>query len=303
MNFYGLETPRRGFVCDWANSPIYYLSMLKSTMQIDTIRLPFSREYAEAGDFYLMDNFIHDCTSLGMDVILDYHRTWASHQGPTPQEGISLDQFKNTWTTLALRYKDYPNVIGIGIFNEYQGTDVSYITNVHNQIISTIESLVPNRYLYFVGCPNWGGDCEHVRLDNFSIDESRVFVEVHKYIFSGSSNHDDWDISMPVSIPPSNWFVGEVGWKHDVPQEREWAETFLAYLNKRNITNVCAWTIAHSGDTDGWWKDDCKEFDWSKASVLTSFWNDGFKRTRGLYTTKRRLRCGHCSQVQYNAVL
>lgn len=290
MNFYGLETPRHGFVCDWQHPPIFYLSMLKQTMGIDTIRLPFSREYVQTNDFFLMDNFIHDCGSLGINIILDYHRTWSSHQGPTPEEGITLDQFIQTWKDVALRYKDYPSVIGIGVFNEYQGTDVSYIINVHNKVIAAIESVIPNKYMYFVGCPKWGGDCERFRLNNFNINNSRLFIEVHKYIFSGASNAADWDISIPSAIPSSNWFIGEMGWKHTVPQEREWAEGFLSYLNKRNISNVCAWTIAHSGDTDGWWKDDCEVFDWSKASVLKTFWDGTFKRLRELYDTKPRLR-------------
>ena len=85
---------------------------------------------------------------------------------------------------------------------------------------------------------------------------------------------------MPKSIPSDRWFIGEVGWKNSIPEERLWAETFLAYLNKRNISNVCAWTIAHSGDTEGWWKDDCTTFDYSKAALLNGFWDHSLKRTR-----------------------
>ena len=285
MNFYGLETPRLGFVCDWAHPPYHYLSILKQTMNIDTIRLPFSREYIESGNFSLMDCFIRDCNSLGLSVILDYHRTYASHQGPSPEEGISLTQFEDTWALVAARYKDHGNVIGIGIFNEYQGKDAEYVIKIHNQVISAIESVVPDKYLYFVGCTNWGGDCGQFRLDKFNIDPERLYIEVHKYIFSGASNPTDWDISIPSSVPSSNWFIGEMGWKSTIPREREWAHTFLSYLHKRNITNVCGWTIAHSGDTDGWWKDDCEVFDWGKAAVLNAFWETRSRRLRGSLDT------------------
>lgn len=290
MNFYGLETPRRGFVCDWAHPPLYYLTILKHAMQIDMIRLPFSREYIEQNDYHLMDSFILDCASLNMSVILDYHRTWESHQGPTPEEGINLAQFQDTWKKVALRYNHYSNVVGIDIFNEYQGRDASYIINIQNRVISVIESMLPGRYIYYVGCTNWGGDCEKFRLNRFNIDASRLHIDVHKYVFSGTSNPPDWDISIPNTIPAANWFIGETGWKNNVPQERQWAETFLSYLNKRNITDVCAWTIAHSGDTDGWWEDNCETFDWNKASVLNTFWDGGFKRLRELYGTKPRLK-------------
>ena len=281
MNFYGLETPRRDFVCSWSHDPEWYLKQLQSNLGINTIRLPFSRDYIQAGDLTLMDLFIAKCGKLHMDVILDYHRTWESHQGPTPEEGITLVDFVNTWLTLCGRYLNTNNVIGIGIFNEYQGTDISYLKRFQQYTIHAIESAYPNRFEYFVGGTNWGGDCEQMNPNDYGVDPKRVFIESHKYSFSGTADHSDWDHSIPRSVLSQNWLIGETGWKHGVPSDQVWAEKFLSYLSSRNITNVCAWTIAHSGDTEGWWNDNCQDFDWNKAALLKSLWTKEFKRLRG----------------------
>jgi len=281
MNFYGLETPRPGLVCDWQNPPTYYLDILVGNMSINTIRLPFSYEFIKWGKMETIDSFITACDERNVQVILDYHRTWSSHQGPQPEEGITREEFLKAWEYMVTKYASVPTVMGIGIFNEYQGEDINYLSKMQNEVIQYIEKLFPKRFNYFLGCPKWGGDCSKMNLGLYKgIEPSRLFVEVHKYIFSGTSNEADWDKSMPRSIPPDRWFIGEVGWKNNIPEERLWAETFLAYLNKRNISNVCAWTIAHSGDTEGWWKDDCITFDYSKAALLNGFWDHSLKRTR-----------------------
>ena len=274
FNFYGFETPRYGLVCDWKNPPLYYLTLLKSSMGVDTIRLPFSRENILRNAFYYMDNFISDCASLHLNVILDYHRTWSNHQGPHPEENITTQDFINAWVMIAYRYYEKDNVIGLDIFNEYQGWNSSYIIGIQNRVIRAIEEEMPGRYLFFVGCVNWGTDCEDFRLDHFTIAPNRLFVTVHKYIFTGSNTVVEWDRTIPRHIPASNWFIGEVGWRNDNAIERQWAESFLAYLSSRDIHNVCAWTIAHSDDTGGWWKDDCESFQTDKVHLLTDVWTD-----------------------------
>lgn len=282
MNFYGLETDRESFVCDWIHEPKWYLYQLKRYMLINTIRLPFSYEYVTKSNMQRMDSFIDDCNDLGLDVILDYHRTWKSHQGYSPEEGITREQFITSWINLARRYYNKKNVIGIGVFNEYQGSNYSYLINIQNGVIDAIEKEMPRRYSYFLGCTNWGGNCSEMSLNNYNADTDKIFIEVHKYIFSGNSVESDWNLSVPDTIPPENWFIGEMGWKDDFPEQREWAEKFLVYLTKRNISNVCAWTIAHSGDTEGWWKDDCETFNWSKLALFNSLWTETLKRIRDL---------------------
>ena len=273
MNFYGLETPYKNYVCSWKNKPEYFLRRLQQDMNINTIRLPFSYEYISGSDISRMQEMIETCLSLNITVILDWHRTWSSHQGAIPEEGITLDIFVSAWMNLLERFKMYPNVKGVGVFNEIQlQNDFEYTNKLHRYILPMLESQFPNRFSYFIGCPSWGGNCSDMHFNDMPT-WNRTFIEVHKYRFSGRSTRDDWDISIPTHIPPSRWFVGELGWKQTVDEDATWGKGFLQYLVQREISNICLWTIAHSGDTDGWFKDDCETFDIAKATeVVTTVW-------------------------------
>ena len=77
VNFYGIETERKAPVCDWQNPPKWYLQQLKDGYGLNTLRLPYSREYAMGNDFRKMDELINTCRELDIRVILDYHRTYA----------------------------------------------------------------------------------------------------------------------------------------------------------------------------------------------------------------------------------
>lgn len=270
MNFYGLETQYKNFVCSWKNQPEFFLRRLQQDMDINTIRVPFSYEYITGSDISKLQEIIQTCQQLNIDIILDWHRTWSSHQGAVPEEGITLDIFVSAWINLLERFKVYPNVKGVGIFNEVQLlNDFPYVHKMHRYILPMLEAQFPNRFSYFIGCPSWGGNCSSMDFSDLTV-WNKTYIEVHKYRFSGKSDRADWDVSIPASIPPERWFVGEVGWKQTVDEDQTWAKGFLQYLVQRNITNACLWTIAHSGDTDGWFKDDCESFDEDKAKEVTN---------------------------------
>lgn len=283
MNFYGLETDRVGLVCDWVHDYEWYLDSLQNNMLINTIRLPFSYESFKANNTKLMTKIIDSCHQRKMKVILDWHRTWASHQGPTPEENITLSEFTHTWVDILTQF---PNVYGVGIFNELQPADASYANKLHRQTIETIEKAFPGKFTYFTGCPLWGGDCQGIDLADMPTWD-RTFVEIHHYFFRGNHTTSEWDALMPRSIPSDHWFVGELGWKQNVTEERVWAENLLRYLASRQIYDVCAWTIAHSADTNGWWEDDCKTFNEEKASLLTSFWDDDTNPSQSFHSSLR----------------
>lgn len=283
MNFYGLETVSKDLVCGWQHNPRWYLERLKYDMFINTIRLPFSYEYVREGQWTNMDKIINDCHLLQMRVILDYHRTYNTHQGPVPEEGISRQQFIDAWKTVLHRYYNYENVFGVGVFNEIQAfNDFKYTVDLHKEVVSALEAEFPDRFYYFLGCPNWGGNC----LDMMSLRDllptvwNRTYIEVHKYSFSGEQSTQAWDISIPDTIQPNHWFIGEFGWKETEPSQVEWAIEFINYLKSRGIYNACAWTIAHSGDTNGWWNDDCETFNWDKAEILTRLWYSAHRNLR-----------------------
>lgn len=272
MNFYGLETPTKDLVCSWKHPPSYYLDALDLTMGINTIRIPFSYEYIYGYDISKLDDLILECQRRNMTVILDYHRTWATHQGPVPEEGITLEDFQNMWINVLNRFQTFNNVQGVGIFNEIQSNDPDYAAALYEGTIKKIEERFPDRFSYFTGCVEWGTDCEKVGdlLSHTSSTWNRTYLDVHKYKFNSDTTEAEWDRTIPLHIDTSHWFVGEIGWKMSSPSEKQWAERFLAYLARRNIRNVCLWTIAHSYDTEGWFNDDCETFDYDKAYILNN---------------------------------
>lgn len=285
INFYGLETPYKNFVCSWKNAPEFYLRKLQDSMGINTLRLPFSYEYISSGDLSRMEEMLQLCQRLNISVILDWHRTWSSHQGAIPEEGITLDIFVSAWMNILDKFKAYPNLKGVGLFNEIQlMNDFDYTHKLHRYVVPMLEQQFPDRFSYFLGCPSWGGNCSDIHLEDMPT-WNKTYIEVHKYRFSGTSNREDWDISMPARIPSNHWFVGEVGWKQQVDIDATWGKGFMQYLVQRQISNVCLWTIAHSGDTDGWFKDDCETFDTAKAAEVTdTIWKTTNKNLRKAFS-------------------
>lgn len=270
MNIYGLETERMGLVCDWFRPTSDYLDDLVYSLRINYIRVPFSYDYLLHNDFTKLDMLVKECEIRNISIILDWHRNSASHQGPTPEEFFSLQTFVDSWLQLLRRYNESKAVQGVGIYNEVQLNDVDYVINMHNFTIHAIEEVFPNRFLYFAGCPEWGGNCAGMgALMTFSMWD-RIYIETHQYIFSGDANENSWNKSLPEGIPSNKWFIGETGWKIS---QTSWAITWLEYLQRRHISNVCLWTLALSWDTDGWWQDNCQFPENAKFETMQIFWN------------------------------
>jgi hypothetical protein len=291
ISFYGLETPKKDFVCSWEAPPSFYLSQLKMNMGINSVRVPFSYELLTGKDLHLLDSIVDAATALDMNILLDWHRTWASHQGPRPEEGITMQDFINAWIQILDRYESNKKVLGVGIFNEIQDIDSTYTIDMHRKVVPAIEYRFPNRFQYFLGCPGWGRNCQDMARLMDMPTWNRTFIEVHKYRLSGKSDELDWNQSMPFQIPADHWFIGETGWKQDQPNDLMWARGWLDYLVRRNISNVCLWTIAHSGDTDGWYRDDCKTFDKEKAAeVVSTVWKNSTENLLSALLHINRLR-------------
>jgi len=264
VNFYGLETERKAPVCDWQHEPKWYLQQLKDWYGLNTVRLPYSREYAAGNDFKKMDDIIKTCNDMGLRVILDYHRTYSTHQGKTPIEGITVGQFVDTHIGLLNRYQD--KIWGVSVFNEIQLNDAEYTNRINHMIVNAVESQFPLKYTYFLGCARWGHDCHGITIpEGF---QNRSFIDIHQYPFT--DNQSTRDTTFPSSIPASNYFVGEIGAK---PEEMPWLRSYLDYLTSRQISNLCFWTISHSSDTGGLWHDNCEDMDRGKVDLLASFFN------------------------------
>lgn len=270
VNFYGIETVRKAPVCDWEHEPRWYLQQLKDGYGLNTVRIPYSGEYASGDDFSQMDALIKTCNDMGLKVVLDYHRTYATHQGSVPTERITLGTFLDIHLNLLTRYQD--QVWGVSIFNEFQVTDSNFANSINHMTVNAIESQFPGKYQYFIGCPDWGHDCSHVTIPTGL--ENRTYVDIHQYAFT--DNPTIRDTVFPDRIPAENWFVGEIGCKSE---ELPWLRSYLEYLKRRGIANLCYWTIANSWDTGGLWQDDCRTIEQAKVDLLAQF-----------YKHRRRLR-------------
>jgi aryl-phospho-beta-D-glucosidase BglC (GH1 family) len=276
ISIYGLCTESKNFVCSWVNPVEYYIRELKD-MGFNSLRIPFSMQYIEEGDFSKLDHVIDEATRYNMTVLMDMHRTFTDHQDFSPFEhGVTMERFVNAWLKILHRYYIYPIVVGNNVFNEFQGTDIEFLKNYTKTVINYIEYYFPNRFTYYLTGHSWAGSLEGFDVEDLPYKD-RIHYSVHKYIFSipQGSNPDtydyeaDWDRSFGKYT--EKLIVGEWGFKQ-TPKEEEWARRFIKYLKKRNIRNSCFWTIAHSFDTGGIWNDDCKTIDYKKLSIIKDLW-------------------------------
>lgn len=279
ISIYGLETPLQDFVCSWEHPVDYYIQELHY-LGFDVIRLPYSHEYVQRGDLSKMDAFMESSDRHNVKVVLDLHRIWNSHQGPDPEEGVTLDQIINTWKTLLHRYSHYQGLIGHNAFNEYQGINITYLVDYHTKIFNAIEQEFPGRFIHFACGYLWSGNLRNFSLEHLPYHD-KIIYSVHKYVFSGTGNESDWEESFGTVFPPSKLVIGEWGWKQQDPKEVEWATRFISYLKRKGIRDTGFWTLAHSGDTDGIYFDDCENINWPKYDLLKTLWED-----------PRRLRVG-----------
>ena len=270
INIYGLETPSKDFVCSWKFPVSYYVDK-SHELGFNSLRIPFSWEWVQEGNFWKMDELFEAVRKYpDMTIILDMHRVWSSHQGPIPEEnGVTLDMFIHNWVIIADRYKDDHQLIGLDVFNEYQGTDSSYWNKILRSIVLKLEENFPNRFIYYVGGIRWGGDIHSINLEDIPFSQ-RIYYTVHKYIFSGNSVEADWDYSF--GNITHKVMVGEWGFKNQIYEQKQWAISFINYLKKRNIRNTYFWTVAHSGDTDGLWFDDCENVNVEKYEIIKTLW-------------------------------
>lgn len=283
INWYGHETELGKFTCSWQHPTEYYLEKLKD-MGFNSLRIPFSHQYVRNGDFSSLDHFFNIVGNYNMTVILDFHRVHNQAQSPVPTDGISKEEFWDSWTTIANRYKDHKELTGLELFNEYQLSDITYWNDFMKETILHIEERIPQRFEYIVNGYQWGGKLTGITLEDLPIKD-RVKYSIHKYIFSGNSAPSDWDVSF--GSYPEKTIVTEWGFR--TPDEGEdqtwWGKMFIDYLKKRDIRNTYFWCLSHSGDTKALLYDDCENVNWEKLKIIQTLWEDEEKKTRMLRGT------------------
>ena len=274
ISHYGLETDLGksgcGYICCWANPLEFYVKTLHD-LEFNSIRIPFSAEYVQEGNFSVMDTFFDLALQYDMNITLDFHRTVNSHQPFSPISEISLQDFLEIWYHLIERYESNPKFYAISVFNEYQGSNVEWYTSLIKNILMAIESKFPQRFVYLAGCINWSGNCAEVSYEDLPFAD-RILYAWHKYIFSSSNGTYEHDWNYSVGQYPTKIVLEEWGFKM-TEEEILWANQFIAWLKLTGISSNFFWTIAHSGDTGGLFDDgDCTSINWNKYQIIKKLW-------------------------------
>lgn len=276
VNVYGLETElafQCGVSCCWANSNSFYVQKI-ADMGFNAIRLPFSAEYIKANDYKFMDEVIGKAEELNITIILDYHRTYANHQGNWYE--TNLQDFQNIWYRVLSHYYDHQNVKYVDLYNEFQdGVEkAKFWSDTMSSAILYLENIFPNRFIWVVGGHDWGGSLENIKVNVSAELDKRVMYTVHKYQWSVRGDYEnDYRVSFG-GYSGDKLFVGEFGWIQDNPQQRQWGEMFLRYLKEHNIRNTALWCMSYySGDTQGILKPNCLDVETEKLQMLKNFWS------------------------------
>lgn len=271
ISFYGLETNLRNIVCSWKHNPAFYLEKCKES-GFNTIRVPVSLQYIVESNFDVLDSLFEECAKRNMSVLLDFHRVSNNRQEESWDQGIkeyspvhSRHEFLNGVISIVGRYARYPQLVGLNSWNEYVGTNIQYKKEWDRFIFDEVEASFPGRFWYFPSGMYWANTLEGYSLEDAPY-AGRIIYTVHKYHFSGTGDYADWDRTFGKLYPPEKLMIGEFGFRD--PEDMAWGGSFVSYIKNRNISHFCFWTIAHSADTGGLWKDDCDTFNVNKFNVL-----------------------------------
>ena len=204
------------------------------------------------GNFHNMDEFFHKIQQFDdISVVLDLHRLHSTHQSPKPYDGTySFDHFLEAWETVLERYYDNPNLKAVDIFNEFQSSSYPEWNGLARQTVNYIENKFPDRFVFFIGGVQWGGNLHHVDLSDLPFS-NRIFYSIHKYWWSDNEPDREakWDYSFgDIDLPYVS--VGEWGFKSTSEFETDWAIKFVDYLIEKDIIDSFFWTWSpNSGDT------------------------------------------------------
>ena len=322
VNWFGLETETQAPHGLWARDYKEMLAQIKS-LGYNVIRLPYSvqalrgtevsginfelggnRELRGKKPIEIMDAVIQEAGRQGLMVLLDSHRL---NNQRIPElwygDGYTEEDWIGTWTMLAERYKNQPNVIGADLKNEPHGkaswgtgdraTDWRLaaerageaILKVNRNwliVVEGVEKNVPGQQLK----QHWmGGNLEGVRRFPVRLSvKNRVVYSPHEY-GAGVFNQPWFSaIDFPRNLS-TRWekgffyiarqniapiFVGEFGGRQvdEVSKEGVWQRQFVDYL-KHNRLGFSYWSWnPNSQDTGGILLNDWKAIDQPKQALL-----------------------------------
>ncbi|BAU13557.1 putative cellulase [Leptolyngbya sp. NIES-3755] len=322
VNWFGMETETQAPHGLWARDYKEMLAQIKS-LGYNVIRLPYSvqalrgteisgvnfeigsnRELQGKKPIEVMDAVVQEAGRQGLMILLDSHRL---NNQRIPElwygDGFTEEDWIGTWTMLAERYKNQPNVIGADLKNEPHGR-ASWGTGdratdwrlAAERAGEAILKIAPNWLIVVEGVENnvpgqqlkqhWmGGNLEGVRQFPVRLSiKNRVVYSPHEY-GAGVFNQPWFSaIDFPRNLT-TRWekaffyiarqkiapiWVGEFGGRQvdETSIEGRWQRRFVQFL-KENRLGFAYWSWnPNSQDTGGILIDDWTQIDQPKQELL-----------------------------------
>lgn len=272
ISHFGCETEYMDFMCTWTHPVDWHVAKMKE-LNFTHIRVPFSYDYIQRGDWSALDTMFSSAEQHGLNITLDFHRIDKTHQSARPyNDEVSFDAFLSAWKKILERYHKRSPLEALDIFNEYQPSNYEEWNNLARQIISYLERHFPDRFKFYVGGTQWGGNLQFVDLSDMPCHD-RIYYTIHKYHFS---DKEPLEMAWNVSFGPHKVIVnvGEWGFMSDRPDQVAWANRFVDWLKSQNISDSYFWTWSfNSGDTGGILREDCTSIDEGKMNLLRRYWS------------------------------
>lgn len=239
----------------------------------------------------ILDTLFDMAEHRNMRILLDLHRLndqYISELWYDPYNGdYNADKFFETWYRILDRYKDHKALWGVDLLNEPHGpatwgtqdpsTDWKMFAE---SAIFAMEKKYPNaQWMYIVEGVEWGKQLAGADQAPLKLPPSakhRLAYSAHNYgrsvipsldIWNVEALHGDWDAHFGFLADKGETVItGEWGGRVDL--DHEWMETFVDYLQQKNMTNTFFWSLGpNSGDVAGYLKDDWVNVDEFKREI------------------------------------
>jgi endoglucanase len=326
INWYGFETTLRCLDGLFSHPLSYYLDTLTENhfnalripvalqmVLYDTKMIPNSSVSAESQVYnqtslQILDFLFQETLKRDILILLDIHRLKYGISTPLwyiPSDvKYSEESIMKGIETLIERYKNYPNFLGIDLFNEphYQATYGSNDPNTDWRLFieKSANNIFPKypeySFLFFVNGIDWGknlsqyGDYPPSLIDEYS---ERIVISPHEYgptithvpSYNKSVLYNLWDrlFGYLKNNAKIGICIGEWGGRFENPKENIWLKTFGEYMIDHQFTNNFFWALnPYSKDVGGLmttWNHFSKEkldfLEWVQPNPSSFFIHDG----------------------------